>query len=192
VQLKYVNTDLATLAGGELLGELDASDWVTVFAAASYVDGRDRTRNGSFATKQASPGSASRRDPGKERGDFSDVDGAAEEPLPGIAPLESRLGFRVHEPVAQPRWSTELSVRLVDDQDRIATSLLEQPSPGFAVWDARAYWQARDNLLLVIGVENFTNRNYREHFDFRPQPGSLNRTMYQPGVNFYFGTELTY
>jgi hypothetical protein len=44
--------------------------------------------------------------------------------------------------------------------------------------------------MLVAGVENFTDKNYREHLDFREINGS--RQVFQPGVNFYFGGDLTY
>ena len=54
VSLKYVNTDLATLAGFELFAECDVNDWLTPFATLKYVEGRDHTRNGHFATRRAS------------------------------------------------------------------------------------------------------------------------------------------
>lgn len=189
VQLKYVNTGLATFVGGELYGEYDWTGWLTPFATLSYVDGRDRTRNGTFATSQSAPGQPSQRWPGLARGTFSGITGGDEEPLPSISPLESRLGFRLHQAGASPRWSVELSARLVDDQDRVATSLLETPTPGFTVWDLRTYWRATERWLLIAGVENFTDRNYREHLDFRSASGVQ---MYQPGISFYFGGEVTY
>ena len=107
-----------------------------------------------------------------------------------VSSWKARLGFRLHDPQAEPRWGLELSARVVDNQDRVATSLLETPTPGFTVWDIRAFWQKSDSMLLVAGVENFTDRNYREHLDFRTRDGSI--AIFQPGVNFYFGTELTY
>jgi outer membrane receptor protein involved in Fe transport len=59
------------------------------------------------------------------------------------------------------------------------------------VWDLRSYWQVTSQLLCVAGVENFTDRNYREHLDFRPTGvGAL--PVFQPGMNFYFGGEMTY
>jgi outer membrane receptor protein involved in Fe transport len=189
VQLRYVNTDLATLLGGEAYAEFDVNAWLTPFATLSYVEGRDRTRNGDFATKPASPGSPSERVPGLPRGYYSGITGAAEEPLPSIVPLESRLGLQIHEPVSAPRWSLELSARLVERQDRVATSLLETRTPGFTVWDLRSYWQATDQFLLVAGVENFTDRNYREHLNFRSQSGIQ---VFQPGINFYFGGQWLY
>jgi len=189
VGLKYVNTELATLAGLELYCEYDWNCWLTPFATLYYVDGRDRTRNGEFATRPAAPFFPSVRVPGLPRGSFSGVAGAAAEPLPGVPPLDSRVGVRVHQPCRRPRWSVELSARIVDRQDRVATSLLETPTPGFTVWDLRSYWRATDRLLLVAGVENFTDRHYREHLDFRSEIGTA---VFQPGINFYFGGELTY
>jgi iron complex outermembrane recepter protein len=41
--------------------------------------------------------------------------------------------------------------------------------------------------MLIAGVENFTDDFYREHLDYR-----TGRGVNQPGVNFYFSTELTY
>ena len=97
----------------------------------------------------------------------------------------------MHAPGPQPRWSVELSARIVGQQDRVATSLLERPTAGFTVWDIRTFWQASDRLLFVAGAENFTDRNFREYLDFRPLgPAALQ--VFQPGVNFYFGSELVY
>ena len=78
---------------------------------------------------------------------------------------------------------------MIDDQDRIARSLLESETPGFTVWDLRTFWQASENLSIVAGIENLTDKDYREHFDFRSQTGLSIR---QPGRNFYFGSQLVY
>jgi outer membrane receptor protein involved in Fe transport len=79
---------------------------------------------------------------------------------------------------------------MVAHQYRVATSLLETTTPGFTVWDARGYWRAADHVMLLAGVENFTDRDYREHLDFRSQSGILQ--VHQPGVTFYSGAEVTY
>ena len=115
--------------------------------------------------------------------------GGEKEPLPSILPLESRLGVRLVNPSDAAAWGVELYARVVDDQERVAASLLETPTPGFTVWDVRVYARPTEGLLLVGGVENFTDKNYREHLDFRSQNG---RQVLQPGVNFYLGSELTY
>ena len=87
----------------------------------------------------------------------------------------------------------DLVARVVDDQDRVATSLLEGPTSGFAVWNLRGYWRVNDQWLLLGGVENFGNRNYREHLDYRPLVAeSSSRPAFQRGANFYFGSEWVY
>lgn len=187
--LKYVNTEWAVLTGFELSGEYEASSRLTPFGTLRYVEGRDLTRNGDFATRRVTPGAPSVRIDGLPRGFFSGFAGGSQEPLPGIVPLEARLGVRLHPPSPALDWGLELSARVVDNQDRIATSLLELPTPGFTVWDLRSYWRPVDRLLLVAGVENFGDKNYREHLDFRNQSGI---GIYQPGSNFYFGSELLY
>lgn len=189
VQLKYVNTELATLVGAELHGEFDLTDWLTPFATVSYVDGRDRRRNGDFATVPAAPGTPSTRDYTQPRGSSSGFAGGAQEPLPSIVPLDSRLGIRLHQPGDAPQWGVEVVARVVAHQDRVATSLLETPTSGFTVLDLRAYLQATKRLLMVAGVENLGNKTYREHLDFRAPNGVQ---VLRPGANFYCGGELTY
>jgi iron complex outermembrane recepter protein len=190
VQLKFVNTELATFVGGEMLAEYDLTTRLTPFAALSYVAGTDRTRNSDFATRQASPGSPSERVAGLPRGAFSGIAGSAQEPLPSIVPLDARLGIRFHEAGDAPRWSVELAARLVDAQQRIAASLLEVPTPGFTVWDVRGYWRITDHLLTTAGIENFTDTNYREHLNYTSQNGAIQ--VFQPGFNAYLGAELNY
>lgn len=197
VSLKYVNTELATLVGGEIISEFDATPWMTLFGTLAYVDGRDRTRDGDFATRQATlvanMGVPSVRVPGVPRGsegsEFAALSPSAQEPLPGISPLESRIGMRLHEPCCEPNWALEFTARFVNGQDRVATSLVEVPTPGFAVFDLRGYWQATERLLLIGGAENLADATYREHSDLRNNGGLQ---IFQPGINFYFGSELTY
>jgi len=189
VQLKFVNTDLATFVGAELRGEVDATHWLTPFATVSYVAGTDRTRNGDFATKNATPGNPSTQVAGLSRGAFSGISGAAEEPLPSIVPLESRLGLRFRPSRGLPRWGVELSARVAAAQRRVAASLLETATPGFTTWDVRGYWRVAEHVLVIAGVENFTDKTYREHLDFRSQDGIQ---VLQPGRSLYAGAELTF
>lgn len=197
VNLKYVNTDRATLAGFETDGEYFIYPWLSVFGSASYVEGRDLTRNGDFATLQADgvTGAPSVRVPGAQRGDFSGLNdntaggGAGKEPLPGIPPLEGRFGVRVHGTLNDGLWNLELAARAVDQQDRVARSLNETTTDGYTVLDLRGYWQVNEHLNVLAGVENLTDKQYREHFDFRTPSGL---SIAQPGINFYFGSELVY
>jgi outer membrane receptor protein involved in Fe transport len=167
----FRNTDWASLAGGELFGETDVTEWLTPFGSMNYVQGRDLTH-----TSNSGPANlqSSRRS----------ID---QEPLPGIFPLEARTGFRLHEARKSPRWSTELALRMVAGQDLVATSLGELPTPGFTIWDLRGFWQANESLLLTAGVLNIGDKFYREHLD--PRAGNQ---MFQPGTNFYFGVQWQY
>ncbi|MCS7471579.1 serine/threonine-protein kinase [Stieleria sp. ICT_E10.1] len=81
--------------------------------------------------------------------------------------------------------------RIVDNQDRVATSLLENKTPGFTVYDVRGTCRPRSlsGLLFVFGIENFTDKTYREHLDFRSLSGV---SVFQPGLNAYFGTDWNY
>lgn len=111
------------------------------------------------------------------------------EPLPGIPPLDCRLGLRARDPQPAARWGLELVARIVDRQERVAVSLREQPTSGFAVWDLRGIWRCGDSLRMVAGVENFFDRSYREHLDYRSAFGAA---VLQPGRNLYVGTEAVY
>lgn len=189
--LRPTNTPQATLTGGEMFGEYDATDWLTGFATLSYVEGQDRTRSagGQHAYNVAT--NAVEFDPSLPRGvDVGPAPGtvitADSEPLPGISPLESRLGVRLHDPVSN-RWSAEFVTRLVSSQNRIARSLNERRTSGFATFDIRTAYRPTDNLSLIFGVENLADKFYREHLDLR-----TGRGVYQPGRNYYFGAELTY
>lgn len=184
-QIVLGNTDLATLAGFELGGEQDLYQGVTAFGTLAYVDGRDQT------VSQATRLGRIRRatsvfgpyDPNASRSNVA----TAEEQLPGIVPLEARVGLRWREPVADPGWGLELEARIVDNQDRVASSLFEVATPGFTIWNLRGFWRPYEDFTIIAGVENFGNKYYREHLDYRSGLG-----VYQPGTNFYCSTELTY
>ena len=179
----YVNTELATLTGFELTAEHDVCDWLTGFALMSYVEGRDHSR-----TTPSRMGAIIRDQNGFPAGTPRSFDGATDkEPLPGIPPLEARVGLHLHEPAPDPIWGIELEARIVDQQSRVARTLFEAETPGFTVWNARGYMRALENLTLFAGVENFTDRFYREHLDYRSGRG-----VFRAGVNFYFLTEFIY
>lgn len=191
IDLRYVNTELATLTGFEGYGEWMTGSRLTPFFTTRYTDGRDRTRNGDFATRPGTQGTPSDKVAGLPRGFFSNLIGADSEPLPGIAPFETRLGLRLSGAGRRPLWNLELEARVVDNQDRVATSLLETPTAGFTIWNLRTVITppSRPGLTMVAGVENFTDKQYREHLDFRSLTGV---SVFQPGVNFYTGADYVY
>jgi outer membrane receptor protein involved in Fe transport len=116
----------------------------------------------------------------------------ATEPLPQIPPLEGRLGFRLHAPTRNPWWQIELSARMVAGQNNVATSLNELPTPGFTVFSVRGYVRLREQWLLTAGVENFGDKNYREHLD--PISGNLLGvgSLFRPGATMFIGLQVYY
>lgn len=183
-QVVFTNTDLATLAGGELFAQADLTEWLTGFGTLSYVQGVDQTVRD--RRRRADLASSRRNDPAT--GQFA----PETEPLPQIPPLESTVGLRVHQASEQPRWQVEFSARVVDGQNAVARTLDERPTPGYTVFNVRGYWQPQDWLLLTAGVENFGNKLYRNHLD--PISGNIlnSSPLFRPGTNFYFGSQLTY
>ncbi len=168
----FVNTDLASIAGAEFYAQHAARNWLTVFGITSYTEGRDLSRNAPARLSYLP--------------DRSDLEGVDHEPLPGIHPLEARIGFLLHDPCPGQRWGIEFSARVVDNQDRVAESLDEEPTPGFTTYDIRGYrWMGP--VLLTGGVENLTDKFYQEHIDYRSGLG-----VFRPGISGYFGSEWRY
>jgi len=118
-------------------------------------------------------------------------DHTIDEALPGISPLSSKVGVRFHDAGKDPKWGVEYFARMVATQDLFAASLGEQRTGGFVTHNLRAYWQARESVLLLAGVENIGNLQYREHLDLRTGT-PVGSGVFQPGINFYFGAKLTY
>ena len=173
VSAQFVNTDHAILAGCEPYGEGDLLPGLTAFGTISYIDGRALGRNKSSRF-------------GGSGDDRSGITDRSHESLPGITPLESRLGLRLHDPTPKQTWGLELAARIVDRQNRVATSLEEIQTPGFTTYDMR-FFKRHGPWLFTAGIENITNKYYREHLDYRSGRG-----VFRPGVNFYSGVELTY
>ena len=181
--LTYVNTPHATLAGGEAYGELDLDNMWTASGTLTYVEGRDKTRNAGGQQSYDPSIPAFALDPTLPRGTAG---GEAREPLPSISPLESRIGIRAVDP-KDKRWIVDFSARIVDNQDRVAKSIVEFATPGFTTFDLQTSYQLQDNWVVMFGVNNIGNKNYREHLDLRTGLG-----VFQPGRSVFFGSELTY
>jgi iron complex outermembrane receptor protein len=169
----FVNTDRAILRGIDSFGKYDLLEQLSLIGTLSYTQGEDLTRE----------------TPGRLSGNTtrSNVSGVPREALPGIAPFDSRVGIVLHDSAPVRRWGVEISARMVASQNRVAASLQELESDGFALGDIRAYRVLRNRALLTCGVENFTNTFYREHLDFR-----TGDDVFRPGVNFYSGLQLQY
>jgi len=84
-----------------------------------------------------------------------------DEPAFGVPPLSVRTGLRWAAP-AERGW-VDGTVRWVDDQNRVATSRLEQPSDGYTTVDLWAGWRLADGFSLRAGVENLFDAAYADH-----------------------------
>ena len=181
----FVNTDRATLAGAELYVEHDIHPNVTWLSSLSYVEGRDHTRPINVnPVRFTSP-----RIPISDERSFLAPNAANEEPLYAIAPLEGRWSIIFHSCEPEPLWSCQFSIRAVDSQDRIATSLGEFPTPGFTVYDVEGYVRLTANTVLTAAIYNLTDKAYQEHFDARR---GLALPVLQPGQSIFTGLETTF
>ena len=128
-----------------------------------------------------------------------------DQPLPQIAPMESRLGIRLRDPYQDNLWGIEFGSRIVDNQDRLASlrrvgvpgvERLEVETPGFTTFYLRAFANVTENFSLVGGVENMFDRTYLEHLDLRlpedPVNGFAATQVLAPGITPYLGGEWTY
>ena len=79
----------------------------------------------------------------------------------GIPPLEIPSSVRLATPTG--RFWTEYSARFVFDQRRVASSLLERPSPGFTLRTVGVGAALTSNLTRHAGVENLGDKRYFEH-----------------------------
>ena len=125
-------------------------------------------------------------------------------PLPGIYPLEGRLGLRWVDLADANRWGLEWGWRIVDNQGRLGTLRsageglppvpVETATPAFAVSYLRGYARPTDRMSLTAGIENLFDRTYREHLDLRlPSDGMFGNTfVLSPGFTPYFGVEVDY
>lgn len=127
-----------------------------------------------------------------------------DQPLPGIYPLESRLGLRFSDLSPENRWGLEWGFRLVARQDRLGTLRpaqggthpipLESSTPGFGTSYLRGFLRPSNRTTVTAGIENLFNKTYFEHLDLRlPASGRFGNTfVYSPGITPYFGVEVDY
>jgi len=103
-----------------------------------------------------------------------------DEPLAGITPLTlvTSLNYKTE------RFGAMLQGRIVDRQQRVATSFDETETPGFAVFDFRFSYSFLKRLEAVFSVKNMLNKNYYEHLS-RAYKGMDTQSLYfEPGRNF--------
>lgn len=132
------------------------------------------------------------------------VDQTIDQNLFGIAPLDSRIGLRIHDGDKGQTWGLEGFARVVNNQDRVGIVrefnnpggfvVIEEASPGFTTWNTRGYYNISENFNVFCGIDNIFNKNYIEHLNIRlqadgvyPAFGAIN-----PGFFPYFGAQMVY
>lgn len=166
--LRTTNTDLATLAGWEVYGEWDATEYVTLFGTSRYLDGRDRVINAPLPHIL----------PLEHRTGFR-----LHNPANEVWGLE--MGMRLVD--NQDRTA---GIRTVGNPNVIVP--IEQPTPGFTTFYLRSFYNVTPDFNLIAGVDNLFDRRYLEHVDLRiPADGGFGPTeVLSPGITPYFGIEI--
>ncbi|MEM7051839.1 MAG: TonB-dependent receptor [Acidobacteriota bacterium] len=123
--------------------------------SATFYGGELRLRQevGEWVTWRASLAST--------RGDDDELD----EPVLGIEPTSGTLALTLRHPSG--RWWGDLSVRLVERQDRVAAARFEVETPGFTRLDLALGSRLGEALELEVGATNLTDEDYAEHLNAR-------------------------
>ena len=112
--------------------------------------------------------------------------GATEEPLPEMPPLEGRVRLRYDDP--RGRFWGEASGRFVSRQTRVSEAFGERETPGFSTFGLRTGASMGSNVSVSLGIENLFDRAYYEHLN-REQKLDMKPIM-EPGRNVYLGVRL--
>jgi iron complex outermembrane receptor protein len=111
------------------------------------------------------------------------------QPLPEIPPLDFRYSLGGN--FFQHKFHTELSLRHVLEQNRIATDFGESKTPDFTVLDLNASYFPTENISLSGGIRNLFDEAYYEHLN-RAVKGSSPLPIFAPGRSFYITIALEF
>ncbi len=181
VGYQYTNLDRVDILGTDAFVEVLPQEWLSVRGAIAYV----HAVNQNPMTFVPDSGTFDSRN-----GSFRSIGGS--EPLPGIYPLNATITTRIFQP-EDDLWSLALVTRLVADQNRVARSVSERPTDGFAVFSLRGYVRPTERWRITAGIENFTDTKYRQHGSLAiTGPDGRPTFLPEPGISYIFGTEITY
>jgi iron complex outermembrane receptor protein len=63
------------------------------------------------------------------------------------------------------RWMTHLEGVLVDAQDKVSATNLEETTSGYGIVNLYSQWKARDGLTVSAGLENIFDKQYQGHLN---------------------------
>lgn len=148
---------------------------VTTNGQDGYVYGIEVDGSWQITPEWTLSGFASWQDGKAETPDF--IGGpVAEEPLSRLMPLTARAALRWSHPNgrlwAEARVTASARADRLSAGDRRDTQRIPpEGTPGYAVVGLHGGWQARPDLLLTLGMENLTDRDYRIHGSGQNEPG---------------------
>lgn len=166
LQFDTANTN-ATLAGGELTGEIDLTCRLSAFGKLGYVEGRDLILD-------------------EPLWGIPPLDSRVGIRFVSDADSDTDWGFEVSARIVDNQDRVARSMFGTSPFTELAT-------PGFTTFDARGYVKLTSTTQLLAGVENFGDKNYQEHLDVRSDlsKGTTNG-VFRPGYSIYVGLESTY
>jgi outer membrane receptor protein involved in Fe transport len=173
----YVNVDQVSMLGGDLYGDYEVREGISVFGNMSYVYAVNNTPVAVLS------------DPPYYSTDIQLVHLGVSDGIPGIYPLSGNVGIRFFEP-KDDIWSVSFSAKMVRAQDHVAVTLAEVPAPGYTTFALRGYYRVRKNVRVSLDIDNLFNRAYVE-------PGSLAiigpdgkpTFVEEPGISALMGVE---
>jgi len=104
-----------------------------------------------------------------------------DEPLAQIPPFMATLGAKFE---SNNYWLS-ITNRLVAKQSKVATSFMENETPGFGTLDFRAGFEPFKNISVGAAILNIFDKTYYEHLNFAyKNSNTLSGKIYEPGRNF--------
>lgn len=114
-------------------------------------------------------------------------DDTFDEPAFGVPPLVTHLGLR-WQPAERPFWA-DLSARVADDQDRVASTLREQSTPGSTLLDLHGGYRISPHWAVRAGLENLLDEDFTNHLN--PLDPFTGERVPEPGRSFSLGLTLS-
>ncbi len=181
VEYQYANLDRVDIFGADTFLEVQPERWISLRGALSYVHAINHDPL-TFVPDSTTFDS--------RNGNFIHLGGS--EPLPGIYPLNATLTARIFQP-DDDLWSLALVTRLVADQNRVARSVSERPTDGFAIFSLRGHVRPAERWKLTFGIENFTDTKYRQHGSLAiTGPDGRPTFLPEPGISYVIGSEFSF
>lgn len=100
-----------------------------------------------------------------------------DEPLAEITPLTTATSLAY----THNKFRAEIHGRVVDAQNRVASSFDESKTPGFAVFDIYANYSFFNKLDVALGVKNLFDKNYVEHLSRAYKAMDIQSLYFEPG-----------